>query len=264
MDVRRIAPILYPESPTREQWEGMTAEERARWLASIPIDPPPVEVMAPEGMPHSRPARRSLGALREYFRRRGRPVFLESDLYVFYPGERGFAPDLMAVVDFALPEDVELPAWSVLEQNRGIDLAMEIHVRGDWRKDSVVNVERYARLGIPEYFILDRVRHRLHGYRLSTPTARVYQPILPQGGRYVSEVLGLELGLVKGQLRFFAGTAEIPDPEELIGRLDGLVNELEEKYARQEADLAEEQQRREAAERRLAELEAELERLKRG
>lgn len=191
-------------------------------------------------------------------------MFLESDLYVFYPGERGFAPDLMAVVDFALPADVELPAWSVLEQDRGIDLAMEIHVRGDWRKDSVVNVERYARLGIPEYFILDRVRHRLHGYRLSSPTARVYKPILPQGGRYVSEVLGLELGLVKGQLRFFAGTAEIPDPEELIGRLDGLVNELEEKYARQEAELVQEQQRREDAERRLAGLEAELERLKRG
>ncbi len=42
------------------------------------------------------------------------------------------------------------------------------------------NVERYARLGIPEYFVYDRKRQDLRGYRLPSPEARRYQRIVPQ------------------------------------------------------------------------------------
>ena len=220
-------------------------------------------------MPRSRSTRRALGALDAFFRSRGRSVFLESDLPVIYPGERAFAPELLVVVDSEVSSTMELPAWVVAQQGRGIDFAMEVHVRGDWQKDSVENVERYARLGIPEYFVFDRPRHRLIGHRLPSPTARAYKPILPQGGRVFSEVLGLELGLVAGRLRFFYGTAEVPEAEELIARLDVIVRELEGRVAAAEARAAEEQQKREEeqqkreeAERRLAELQAELERLK--
>lgn len=271
MDPKLNRPPRYPDSPTQAEWDALSHDDRRSYLASIPVDPPPIEVMAPEGMPHSRPTRRGLAALGEFFRRRGRPVFLESDLPVIYPSEPSFAPDLIAVLDHALPPDEELPAWVVVDQGRGLDFALEVHVRGDWQKDGVRNVERYARLGIPEYFVFDRPRHRLLGYALPAPTARSYKPILPQCGRLSSNVLGLELGLVGGQLRFFLGTAEIPDASELIDRLDAIVRDMEDRLGKRDRALEEEQQRREQeqqrreeAERRAAELQAELDRLKSG
>ena len=43
-----------------------------------------------------------------------------------------------------------------------------------------------------------------------------------------SAVLGLELGIARGRLRFYyAGGAEVPDPDERIARLDGLILERE-------------------------------------
>ena len=50
-------------------------------------------------------------------------------------------------------------------------------------------------------------------------------PIVPQGGQLPSQVLGLELAIVAGRLRFFVGSALLPDSRELIGRLQGMVDE---------------------------------------
>ncbi len=72
---------------------------------------------------------------------------------------------------------------------------MEVHVAGDFSKDKNLNVTRYAQLGIPEYFLYDGARAMLWGYRLPTQGARTYQPIMPQVGRYQSEVLGMELAI---------------------------------------------------------------------
>ncbi|WP_437947803.1 Uma2 family endonuclease [Sorangium sp. So ce296] len=62
---------------------------------------------------------------------------------------------------------------------------------------------RYARLGIPEYFVYDRLRQQVHGYRLPAPDAPRYQRIVPQMGRYSSAVLGLDLAVSGGKLQFF-------------------------------------------------------------
>lgn len=58
---------------------------------------------------------------------------------------------------------------------------MEVHVGGDRKKDAIRNVERYARLGIPEYFIFDRNVPALIAYRLSGQGTK-YVPIVPQHG----------------------------------------------------------------------------------
>ena len=106
---------------------------------------------------------------------------------------------------------------------------------------------------------------------LAPPAQRRYQPILAQHGHYASAVLGLELAVEEDRLRFYYGTAPLPEADELAQRLesmvDGLVSQrLEaEQRAEQEQQRAEqEQQRAERAEARLRELEAELERLRRG
>ena len=80
---------------------------------------------------------------------------------------------------------------------------LEVHVGGDRKKDAEFNVVRYARLGIPEHFLYDRARNRLVAYRLASPEARTYTPIVPNHGMYESQVLGLDVQIDKDRLRFY-------------------------------------------------------------
>jgi hypothetical protein len=180
--------------------------------------------------------------------------------------------------------------WVVDAEGKGLDFVLEVHVAGDWSKDHLANVERFARLGIHEYFVFDRKQLRLQGYRL-LPQTRTYQRLLPQAGFFASEVLGLDLTVEGTKLRFFAANAPIEDADERIARLGSMLDEVfahkeealrraeelegklveeqlsrkEEQRLREEAQrLREAEQRlREDAERRLAEALAEIERLKR-
>jgi DNA repair exonuclease SbcCD ATPase subunit len=161
---------------------------------------------------------------------------------------------------------------------------------GNRRKDMEANVERYARLGIAEYFVFDRGRMRLFGYRLPSPGARAYKPILPQFGFYTSQVLGLDLRIDGLRLRFYHAAMVLPDANELIRSLERVVDDVEQRMQaaderateaerlradaerlRDEAESAraeearlrvEEARLRAEAEKRLAEALAENERLK--
>lgn len=220
---------LDPRAPSMEQWASMSEAER-RWT----VDQLPSEYRretAPEGDPHREPKEKALEALREFFRRLGRSVYLSAELPVYYPGERVFAPDVIAVLD---TDPRPRLRWVVAAENRGLDFALEITLSGDRKKDLEENVQRFARLGIPEYFILDLKMNRILGYRLAQTGC--YEPIVPQTGRWASEVLGVDLAMELGRIRFFVGSAPLPQSEELIARLDGMVTELVEK----ERDLARE------------------------
>ncbi len=163
-------------------------------------------------------------ALEDYFRRIGRRVYLACELPVYYPGEPVFAPVVFAVRDVELhPRN----GWVVSVEGKGLDLALEVIVSGKRRKDNVRNVELYARLGIAEYFIFDRARLRLSGYRLPQPGAKAYKPILAQGGLYTSAVLGLDLRLDETKLRFYHGMAPVPEARELISTLQSMVDGVE-------------------------------------
>lgn len=270
-----------PRAPPQEVWERLTPEERVRVIESLPSEFPVSEASPPEGDPHFEAKVRTREVLGGFFSRIGRKVYLACELPVYYPGEPMFAPDVIAVVDV---EPHSRMRWVVSAEGKGVDLALEIHVAGERRKDLVRNVERFARLGIREYFLFDRGKLRLTGWRLEEGR-RGYQPIVPQHGFYPSEVLGLELQLEGERLRFFHGRAPLPEADEMIATLERMVREAEEhrseeERARTELEqrlaeesrlrveesrlLAEESRLREQAERRLAEALAELERLKQG
>ncbi|HYI01085.1 Uma2 family endonuclease [Hyalangium sp.] len=270
-----------PRAPPQEVWERLTAEERARIVESLPSEFPVSESSPPEGDPHFEAKVRTREVLGGYFSRIGRKVYLACELPVYYPDEPMFAPDVIAVVDV---EPHSRMRWMVSAKGKGVDLALEIHVAGERRKDLVRNVERFARLGIREYFLFDRGKLRLTGWRLEEGR-RSYQPIVPQHGFYPSEVLGLELQLEGERLRFFHGRAPLPESDEMIATLERMVREAEahrseEEQARTELEQrlaeesrllaeesrlrAEESRLREQAERRLAAVLAELERLKQG
>lgn len=82
-----------------------------------------------------------------------------------------------------------------------------------------------------------------------------YVPIVPQVGRWESRVLGLDLMLEDGRVRFFAGSAPLLEADELIARLSSMVDKLgakEEELARaldrEQARALSAEQRAEAAE----------------
>jgi len=98
------------------------------------------------------------------------------------------------------------------------------------------NVARFAALGIPEYFVFDRAKRRILGHRLP-PAGSVYEPIVPQQGRWRSAVLGLELGVEESRLRFYVGSAVVPEASELVERANQLSDRLQDKMAELEREL---------------------------
>jgi Uma2 family endonuclease len=228
----------------------MSVEERARVVEALPADVTWDEMAMPEGDLHSEAKRRALEALRGYFSRQKRRVYLGTELPV-----RDVEPHLRE-------------KWVVSHEGKGLEWVLEVHVGGDRKKDAEYNVRRYARLGIPEYFIYDRARQRLEAFRLPSPEAREYVRMESERGRYTSEVLGLELQVEEGMLRFWAGNALLLESDELIARLSELMEGLQRRVDEEARQLAEEMRlreeevrRREEAERRLAELRARLEQL---
>ncbi|HMA97131.1 MAG TPA: Uma2 family endonuclease, partial [Polyangiaceae bacterium] len=191
-------------------------------------------------------------------------------LPVYYPDEAMFAPDLIAVLDVDPKERLR---WVVADEGRGIDFALEVTFHGSRQKDLELNVERYAALGIPEYFVFDRMQQRLYGWRLGDRGR--YEAIIPQLGRWESAVLGLDLAVELDRVRFYTGTAVVPELAELVARANAMVDGLQDRIAHAEARAEEEKQRAEeekqraeeekqraeTAEKRVRELEAELQRL---
>jgi Uma2 family endonuclease len=214
----------------------MTPAERERLVDQVNEALSDPQRLIGEGRPHKKAKSRAADMMGLHFRTLGRSVYLAEDMSVMYPGEVAFSPDVLAVVDMVQPEDDARMAWIVADEQRGLDFVLEVAFHGDRRKDLVENVERYARLGIPEYFVYDRARQRIHAYRLTSPGAGRYQPIVPQAGRYASRVLGLDMVIQGGALRLFCGSAELIGSDDLIERLSGMVSDLEAKAERAEAE----------------------------
>jgi hypothetical protein len=124
----------------------MGPEERARVVDSLPGEVTWDEMAMPEGDRHFQGKVQAMDALRGYFKRQQRKVYLGAELPIYYPGERRFAPDLLAVLD---AEPHPRQKWVVSAEGKGLDWVMEVHVGGDRKKDAEYNVRRYARLGIP-------------------------------------------------------------------------------------------------------------------
>lgn len=270
-----------PRAPDDATWALMTDEERRQVVAMLPAEVP-WELLPPEGDEHRTAREKTLDALGRFFRTTGRRVYLSSELGVFYPGEPRFAPDVLAVCDV---DPHPRQSWIVQTEGRGLDFALEVHVAGDLAKDIEGNVEKYARLGIGEYFVFDKTHMRIHGYRLppaqrgTVRAGRTYERLVPQMGRWSSEVLGIDLSIQKDGLRFMYGSSPLEQSEEIIARLGDMLDtviahkeaaererleaiarteKLEADLAEERRALAEERRARDEAERRIQELEAQL------
>lgn len=243
---------LWPTAPTAEAWAAMSPEERARAVERVEAMELPDELRESmsEGDAHLDAKIDIRETLRAYFKKSGRSIYVGAELAVFYPGQRVFSPDIIAVRDV---EPRRRRSWFVSAEGEGLDLALEVLSHGDSKKDLVGNLTRYASLNIQEYFVLDLERGMLLGHHLAAAGAGKYQRLLPQAGRLSSAVLGLELAIADGRLRFYQGTAELLSNGDLVAKLERMLDDVvarqseergERERAEAERDRAEEQLRR--------------------
>jgi hypothetical protein len=177
-------------------------------------------------------------------------------LFVYY--EKGnpqavVAPDVFVVMGAGTHDR---PSYRVWQEPKAPDWVMEITSKRTHSEDQGTKRRVYALLGVQEYWLYDPtgdyLEPPLQGFRL---VGSQYQPLpatpLPDGNLSLrSEVLGLDIRLVDGRLRFVDPTT---------GQSLRTHQEAEQAYqqARQDADQA----RQEAA-ARIAALEAELQALR--
>lgn len=259
-DASPLDPEDIPVAPSEEVWRGMSEAAQLEFIlaATDALNERNLQLMG-EGRPHERARAGAMSVLGDYFERAGQPIYLACDLPVLYPGEAVFAPDLMAVLGVEDPRDADTrSAWSVVTEDKGLDLALEILYKGDRQKDLVRNVIRFARLGITEYLVYDRLHQRLLGYRLQ-PTAARYDPIPSRGGRIYSRVLHLELAISGGRLRFYENGSRVAETRELLADANAMIDEVQSRLEAQEQALLAAEAAKAAAE--AAKVRAEAERV---
>ena len=239
-------PRSAPRAPTAEVWAALTPAERdlaeLALLTSETLEEIEERDAMAEGDTHLDAKMEIRDTLRAYYGRQGRSIYIGAEIKVFYPGEKGFTPDIIAVTDV---KPGPRNSWMVSREGKGIELALEVHALGDRRKDTVENVKRYASLGISEYFVYDIPRVSLKGYRLPKKGEGQagYEVIRPKSGRHRSEVLDLELSLEGGRLRFYAGTAELVTTAELAAKLEQMVESAQARVEQEQERATQEQAR---------------------
>ena len=295
----RLRPALVPV-PAQQP-----ADPRCDYIPVPPVgyddEGYPVEDSVTQSQRHMDQTVDSYAALRDWCRRRalGRgargdhtaheealgDVF--SDLLMPYlRGQKNkvVSPDLMVSLQAERREErTSYRLW----ENPTPEFVLESLSNSTWKADVGEKKRLYRSLGVREYWLFDnagkRIPEQLRGYRLRRRTHRgytmhVYALVRPnRWGRRASEVLGLELCVQDGDLRFYD-----PEAEEFLLRVrESHVRAREadaERTARQAAERHAEAERverqaaerraeaerveRRAAERRIAALEAQLQALR--
>ena len=217
-------PAEAPTAPTEEAWARMTPEQREQTidalLASESVEENEERLAMSEGDAHLDAKLNLRDTLRDHFGRIGRRIYVGADLTVYYPGKKGFTPDVIAVTDV---DPGKRDCWMVSKEGKGVDLAFEVHYKGKWKKDFVTNVTKFSTMGIREYFIYDVRRQLLRAYRLSAAGAD-YELIPSHAGRLPSRMLQLDVALEAGQVRFYQGGAILVTGTELVGKLEQMVD----------------------------------------
>jgi Uma2 family endonuclease len=176
-------------------------------------------------------------------RYRGQRVYVASDLLVYYQeGDptKFIVPDDFVVLDCDPARRNTFKIWE--EQNKVPHAVFEVTSRSTRREDEVFKPRVYARLGVPEYFLYDPTSDYLspplQGFRIEHGT---YTRIAPdETGALKCEQLGITLRLEQSNLVMYDARS---------GHV--LLTEAE------AAEAA-----RKAAETRVVELEAEVQRLR--
>ena len=248
--------------------EQEPADERCDYIPVPPIgyddEGYPVEDSAGQSQRYTRYRGDWLVALRDWCQRQGLgEVF--SDLPLFYQrGQRNkmLSPDLMVALRAERLE--ERTSYKLWEQPTP-EFALESLSNSTWRGDVGAKKRLYRGIGVHEYWLFDaagkRIKERLRGYRLRQGAGSrghgTYRLVPENGqGRRESEVLRLELCVLEGELRFYdpsSGEFLLTVCEsQIAAREDRRCADEQEQRANAARQRADEQQQRANAERQRA------------
>jgi Uma2 family endonuclease len=169
-------------------------------------------------------------------------VYVAGNMLMYYvPGniKKSVSPDVFLVEGVSKEKRRTYKVW---EEGRAPSLVIEVTSKSTWSEDLIEKKEKYARLGVKEYFLFDLLGEYLHphlqGFRLSESW---YGEIEPDAdGSLTSEVTGLRFQVEGERLRL----VDLATGEKLLRS-------------------AEEAEAREAAEERARAAEEEIARLRR-
>lgn len=198
----------------------MTPDERMRAVFALPSTDGN-EARPPEGDAYRKVKWGMLSALEMFYRRTRRKAYVSSELCVYFPNQPALIPDLFVVFDIEPKDRVK---YVVSAEGKAPDFILFAHVSPERGKELERQLSWMAELGTPEVVILDRTRRRLRGFRLR-PGGTVFEQIEPEEGRIPSRMLGLDLAFDGDRMRLFYATAALPEPDEIIARLSGMLQE---------------------------------------
>ena len=214
----------------------------------------------------------ALTVLRTHFRHR-EDVYVGGDMFVYYEeGNPGavVAPDVFVVIGTPKRAEHLRDTYKLWEEPKGPDFVLEVLSSGTWKADLGPKRALYASLGVAEYWLLDPTRENLlspplRGMRLA---GRQYRelPVLQLAASAPmlrSEVLGLDLRLDRGALRFrdsATGEDLLSHEEAVAARQQAIAAHQESDAVRRAAEgrVRREVVAREAAEAQVAALKARL------
>jgi Uma2 family endonuclease len=208
-------------------------------------------------------------ALRLYFARRD-DVLISGEGFLRHEATNNaerLAPDCVVAFGVSPEGIVARNGYVISEVGKPPDFVLEVASRSTGRRDYTVKREGYAGYGVGEYWRFDHTGGEFHDAPLAGDilVGDEYQPIeIHEGSEGLlwghSAVLGLDLCWDDGELRL-----RDPLTGEFLRRPEELQAEAEaERAARETAEARAESERaaRQSAEARVAELEAELRRLR--
>ena len=280
MSAPRRRPALVPAParapvPARELVPAQEpADPRCDYIPVPPVgyddEGYPVEDSVGQSLKHMERTCASYWTLRDWCRgKRLGQAF--SDVFMPYrQGQKSktLCPDLMVALRTERREE-----WTSyrLWEHPTPDFALEALSNSTWKGDVREKKRLYRSLGVREYWLFDpsgkRIGERLRGYRLRPATesggreVHVYVLVRPsRRGRRASEALGLELFVRDDELRFYDPVAKrlLPTWDETEAERDATRERADREQAAREA--AERRAETERAERQAAERRAEAER----
>ena len=266
-------------------------------MPSSTLAPVAIEYPTEDGVPMAEtdaqaiPLIYAVAGLRDYFRRYP-DVYVSGNLLIYYEEgnvKASVAPDTFVV--FGVPDRIR-PIYKVWEEGKSPDFVLEITSRHTRHRDQGPKRELYESLGVREYWQYDPtgdyLQPPLRGLRLVRGEYEALPETRLGDGSLVmySAVLGLEVRIEEGELRFhdpetgrnirtLTESNEAWERSELARERSELAQQQAE-LAQQQAELAQQQAEarlereaaarrqeaaaRQAAEERVAELEALLRR----
>ena len=210
-----------------------------------------------------------LTVLKSFFSLR-KDVAVSGDNFIYY--EEGnphanLAPDCFVLIGGNVDSLWDNNRYLMWEVGKAPDFVLEIGSLSTWRKDLGDKRDLYARLGVVEYWMFDPSGGDHYGFALRGETLvdgeyRELDMVRGADGSVwgYSPVLNLELHWRGGRLWFYdpVGGRWLENTEEAIARAESAEARAHAAEAERELERA----ARESAESRLAEIEAELRRLR--